>query len=589
MPLLVVLLISVVAVSLAYAIYAPILVRLFRLDPEAATPAVQMRDDIDFVPTEPKFLMSQHFSAIAAAGPIVGPILAGITFGWLPALIWILFGSILIGGVHDLAALTASIRHKARSIAEVVREHMNRRSYVLFLLFVWIALVYIIVAFTDATASSFHGLRTLENGEQINGGGIATSSLMYLALPIAMGVLLRYTKLSLNMATAIFLPLVAFAIVAGQWMPFDFESLFGMSGKSAQKSWNVLLLVYCVIASVLPMWLLLQPRGHLGGYFLYAALGVGAIGILFGGHTARYPMWTGKDLIGLNAAAPAVFPMLFITIACGACSGFHSIIASGTTSKQLRRETDAKVIGYGAMLLEALVAVISLCCVMMLAPDSPLLSTPGKPPEPNLIYAQGIGGFMSLMGIPVAVGVSFGLMAFTTFVYDTLDVCTRLGRYILQELTGAQGAVGKWLGTILTAGVPMIFLIWEPTNAQGQPAWKTYWNLFGASNQLLAALTLVGVTVWLWRTYAKPWVFLVTGLPGVFMYCMSMWALARSIVPLLDALRASNWAADSAVRNPVGWVAAVLVTLGAMIFVEAIIALASRGPDRSPRPLPATA
>jgi carbon starvation protein len=281
--------------------------------------------------------------------------------------------------------------------------------------------------------------------------------------------------------------------------------------------------------------------------------------------------------------------MLFITIACGACSGFHSIIASGTTSKQLRRETDAKVIGYGAMLLEALVAVISLCCVMMLAPDSALLTTPGKPPEPNLIYAQGIGSFTGLLGIPAAVGVSFGLMAFTTFVYDTLDVCTRLGRYILQELTGAQGAVGKWLGTIATAGVPMIFLIWEPTNAQGQPAWKTYWNLFGASNQLLAALTLVGVTVWLWRTYSKPWVFLVTGLPGVFMYVMSMWALARSMVPMLTALQASDWSAESAVRNPVPWVATVLVSLGAMIFVEAIVALASRGPGRTPTPLPAAA
>jgi carbon starvation protein len=183
-------------------------VRLFRLDPTAATPAVTLRDDVDYEPTPPPLLLGQHFSAIAASGPIVGPILAGVAFGWLPALLWILVGSILSGGVHDFAALVASVRHKARSIAEVVRDHMSRRAYVLFLAFVWIALIYIIVAFTDITAQSFVGRQVLENGESVSGGGIATSSLLYLVLPGVMGFCMRFARMPLWLATCVFLPLV---------------------------------------------------------------------------------------------------------------------------------------------------------------------------------------------------------------------------------------------------------------------------------------------------------------------------------------------------------------------------------------------
>src|SRR5687768_15098269 len=205
MSLLLVIAPCAVVLLIAYLTYGRLLARLLELDPQRPTPAVVQRDDADYVPIDSKFLLSQHFSAIAAAGPIVGPILAGIWFGWLPALVWILIGSILIGGVHDFTALVASIRHRARSIADVVREHMTHRSYLLFLAFIWLALVYIIVAFTDITAQSFIGKQTLENGQVVTGGGIATSSLLYLALPIIMGLLLRFTKLSLNAATLIFL------------------------------------------------------------------------------------------------------------------------------------------------------------------------------------------------------------------------------------------------------------------------------------------------------------------------------------------------------------------------------------------------
>lgn len=579
MNMLLIILGSAALLSVAYWTYGPLLVRLLKLDPNKTTPAVELRDDVDYSPLAPNELLSQHFSAIAAAGPIVGPILAGVMFGWLPALIWILVGSILIGGVHDFTALVASIRHKALSIAEVVREHMSRRAFVLFLSFVWLALVYIIVAFTDITAASFIGTQTLENGDKVSGAGIASSSLMYLALPIIMGLAMRYGKLSVNKATLIFLPLVGLSIWAGQYLPFDLKDVLKLfvanpDDKLAHKTWDVLLLGYCCIASVVPMWLLLQPRGHLGGYFLYVALGAGAVGLLLGSPSIEYPAFTGWT----TAKGETLFPVLFITIACGACSGFHSLIASGTTSKQLRVETDAKLIGYGAMLLEAMVAIVSLSCVMILTKDAPLLKG-----TPNLIYAQGIGSLLEKfaaaargVGIPIHLSaqlvVSFALMAFTTFVYDTLDVCTRLGRYIIQELTGWKDSKGRWLGTLLTAGVPAFFVMQTLNGADGkpQPLWRIFWALFGASNQLLAALTLLGVTVWLWRTRRQVWVLLVTGIPTVLMYTMSTWALVKMILGYSKQLQAPN---PQNITYILLGISTLLVVLAAAMLVEAVIAL----------------
>jgi carbon starvation protein len=430
--------------------------------------------------------------------------------------------------------------------------------------------VYIIVAFTDITALSFIGVQTLENGEKVSGGGIATSSLLYLALPIVMGLLLRYTRLSVGWATVIFLPLVAAAIWIGQIIPLDLAAVFGISDDAAHKTWDVLILAYCLVAAVVPVWLLLQPRGHLGGYLLYVALVGACLGVLFGGHEIQYPAFTSWTFTSPSGATKTLAPFLFITIACGACSGFHSLIASGTTSKQLRVETDARPIGYGAMLLEGMVAVISLCCVMMLASDSPLAT---GAPRTNFIYATGLGNFLTVLHLPPAFAVSFALMAFTTFVYDTLDVCTRLGRYIIQELTGLSDWKGRWLGTALTAGVPLFFVLRKnEVNGRPEPVWRMFWDLFGASNQLLAALTLLGVTVWLWRTRRNPLVWLITGVPTVVMYAMSTWALVEMTWP-----RFFNAAGQfTAPKDPVPWAGAVLITLAALMLVEALRAILGR-------------
>jgi len=569
MTLLQIAMLSATVLLVAYFTYGRLLSKLLRLNPQVKTPAYELQDDLDFVPTEPQFLLSQHFSAIAAAGPIVGPILAGIAFGWLPALIWILVGSILIGGVHDMTALTASIRHKARSIAEVVREHMSWRSYLLFLSFIWIALIYIIVAFTDITAQSFVLTQKLENGDTVSGGAIASSSLLYLVLPIIMGLLLRFTKLSLNVATVIFVLLIGASIYVGQYIPLDFVQVFQLTGTAAeqnlaaQKIWDVLLLIYCVIAGVIPVWLLLQPRGHLGGYFLYIALAAGVVGLLFSQRPITHPAFIGWQ----SVKGEQLFPMLFIMIACGACSGFHALIASGTTSKQLRRETDARTIGYGSMLLEAMVAVISLSCVMIALPGSGTLNM-----APNGIYAAGVGSYVELLGIPAVMAASFALMAFTTFVFDTLDVCTRLGRYIIQELLGRHDAAGRWIGTLLTAGIPVFFVLQTSLDSSGKPqeVWRAFWPLFGASNQLLAALTLLGITVWLWRTRREMWVWVVTGIPTVWMYVMSSWAL-------LVITRAKFLKKESGefqlTSDPVAWAGVVLLALAALMLVEAMIVL----------------
>jgi carbon starvation protein len=512
---------------LAYFIYGKFISKkVFELDNTRVVPSVEMEDGVDYVPADAKYLAGQHFSAIAAAGPVTGPVIAGITFGWLPTLIWILIGTIFIGGVHDMGSLVASIRHKASGIADTMKNYVSKRVWILFNVFIFFTLVMIIVAFTDITTSAFVNTIELADGAVVGGGATATSSILYLLLPIMMGFTLKFTKMKLSVATAIFLPLVAVSIWVGQYIPFNLQDTLGLATpKDAQKIWNVVIIAYCFIAGIVPVWALLQPRGHLGGYFLYATLIVSFIGILFGGFDTQYPAWT-HAFSDDNFWTP-MFPMLFITVACGACSGFHSLVSSGTTSKQLARESDARPIGYGMMLAEAVVAMIALSTVMILPQGDAILSK-----SPNFVYANGLGSFMGLIGLGKAFGISFGLMAFTTFVYDTLDVCTRLGRYIVQELTGLKGWSGRITSALLIGGIPLILMSINLTDPAGKPIaiWSLFWKTFGSSNQLLAALALIGITVWLQRTAKNRKAWFVTIIPSIFMFIMSTWALFNTFM-----------------------------------------------------------
>ncbi len=487
----------------AYFSYGRFLSSHLRLDPNAITPAVKINDGVDFVPAKKGFLLGQHFSAIAAAGPIVGPILGALYFGWLPALLWIVFGSIFFGAVHDFASLAGSVRHGAGSVVEMMNQYLGKMGHLLFLIFVWLSLLYVITAFTDLTSSAFMDPEL--------GGGAASSSMMYLFLGVAMGVALHKMRMPLGPATVLFLTLVVLSIVVGPKLPL----LMPASLEDPKMAWNILLLGYCFIASLVPVWILLQPRGYLGGYFLYGTLGMGLIGLLIGGEKIQYPFFLGF----VNENGQTLFPILFVTVACGACSGFHGIVCSGTTSKQIEKETDCRLVGYGAMLLEGVVAVLSLATVMMLArPEAAALVSPDR------IYAEGLSRFVSHLGIPIAFAKSFALLAFATFIYDTLDVATRLARQIFQEIAGWKDWVGRVAATAISLAIPFFCVSLKILDSAGNriPAWKVFWTIFGTSNQLLAALTLMMLSLWLKKT-GKNW--LIAGVPMAFMMAMTLWSL----------------------------------------------------------------
>ncbi len=530
------------------------------------TPAHTRRDGLDYEPARWSWLLPQHFSAIAAAGPIVGPILAATWFGWLPAWLWIIVGAIFIGGVHDFFTLVASVRHAGKSIAEVVRQHMNGRCHLLFLAFVWVSLIYVIVAFADVTAGAFVASGATADGGEAPGPAVATSSILYLGLALAMGWTMRATKLGEGKAQLIFLPLVLLAIVAGPWMPFDLAAWLP-AGWSAASAWNVILLAYCFLAALAPMWLLMQPRGALGGYFLYIITVAGVLGVLVGGLSGQLelqaPAWTDAGLFSANGTLPPMLPILFITIACGACSGFHAIVASGTTSKQLDRLSDARPVAYGAMLLEAFFACISLAAVMILAQPT------GRP---DAIFANGVATFIhhaSFGLLPIQVAHGFALLCFATFVFDTLDACTRLARYVLMELLGWTGTGRALLATGLTLLGPLALALLPPAEVNGQalPLWRVFWGLFGASNQLLAALTLLGLTVWLYRRGRGAWLTLG---PAAVMLIVSIWSLVLMLRTHLDRLEAGK-APPAFVHHVEAGVAMLLVVLAVWLVAEALL------------------
>jgi carbon starvation protein len=529
-----------------YALYGRLLARWFDLDPRRPTPACSLTDGVDYVPAKAPFLLGQHFSAIAAAGPIVGPILGALWFGWLPTLLWIVFGAIGFGAVHDFAALVSSVRHRARSVVELVHEHLGPRAHVLFMGFVWLSLIYVIIAFTDLTSGSFV--------EPTYGGGVAASSTLYLVAAVLMGLCLYRAHMPLGLATAIFLPLVGLIVWYGQAIPLTVPAGWPVR---PQFVWNGLILGYCFVASIIPMWLLLQPRGYLGGFFLYVTLAAGVVGLLLGGDRIRYPAFLGWT----SQRGFPLFPLLFVTIACGACSGFHGIVSSGTTSKQIAREPDCRLVGYGGMLLEGLVAVVALSTVMLLSPHDAATQH-----SPDRIYADGLSHFVERFGVNRAFARAFALLAFATFISDTLDVATRLGRDVFQVLSGWKGRWGGVGATLATLALPALSISWTVRDPVGNvvPAWKVFWTLFGTSNQLLAALTLVTITVWLKRT-GRPW--LVSAVPAAFMLTMTIWSLILTVQPwaagLLGGRAAMNWSAA---------IALILLGLAVLVLIEGLMA-----------------
>jgi carbon starvation protein len=489
---------------IAYRAYGGFLSKQLDLNDARITPAHQKNDGIDFIPTRPFWLFAQHFSAISAAGPIAGPIIACMMWGWLPCLVWIALGVVLIGAMHDFLSLTISVRHGATSIATVAKDNLGERAGFLMMVFIWLALIYVIVSFTDITSGSFVGVTEELSGTLVNfnpGGAVALAAVIYLGISLLLGLTERFLKPKAWFTTIIFVPLTFASI----WFATKFSTLLIFDAKT----WCLLILGYCCIGSLMPVWLLLQPRGYLGGFILYSALFVGVVGLLFGNYEIKQQAFKSID----PTLTTSLFPFLFVTIACGACSGFHGLVCSGTTAKQIDKESHMKSVGYGAMLCEAMVALIALATVMIWAPSEIAGLKPGA------IYGKGIGEFLTLIigKEHLMVATTFGAMAFSTFVFDTLDVATRLGRYLVQELLNLKGNIGAVLATLITMALPVFFVI----NAQSG-SYLQFWTLFGASNQLLAALTLLSITVWLYQARKR---IAFTLIPMLFVLVVTAWAL----------------------------------------------------------------
>ncbi len=501
--------------ALAYRFYGRRLARDLRVDDTQPTPAHTLKDGVDYVPTSPLVLFGHHFSSIAGAGPILGPIVAGLAFGWLPALAWILIGGIFVGGVHDFATMVASIRHEGRSIGEVGKKVIGPHAYYPLLIFILLTLIYVIIVFLDLTASSFapalSGAGEAQAVALHQGGVVATASTTYLVVAILFGLAVYRFGMRIGTATWIFVPLAFAGLGLGHYLPLTAELMPVWFG-SAKNTWLVLLMAYCFFASILPVWILLQPRDYLSAFLLFACLAGGSLGVLAAGSgtggQAAYPAFLGFS----DPKLGFIFPWLFVTIACGAVSGFHSIVASGTTAKQLNRERDAVRVGYGAMLVESLLALLALATVMRLAPDGVPAGT-----TPVQLFATGLGRFMARFGLPEAAGTTFALLAVSTFLLTTLDTCTRLARFIVHELFSLDNRLAfRLFSTVAVLALPIAIVFRQMPDASGKlvPVWSAIWPAFGASNQLLAALALVVVFVWMRARGQRAW---AVGLPALFM------------------------------------------------------------------------
>ena len=502
---------------IGYFLYGGMLKRRFGVDNSQKTPAVTLRDDVDFCPTNPMVLFGHHFASIAGAGPIVGPVLAAL-LGWLPALLWILIGCVFIGAMHDFAALFLSIRNQGRSIAFVIQKEIGYWGRQLFLFFCLAALVLVVTVFTTMVADGF-----------LANPAVASSSIAFILMAPIFGIITNRRVLGLLEGSLVFVPLLFFFVWFGTVIPFDLTQYTG-SAATARTIWIWVLLYYAFIASTLPVWILLQPRDYLNSYLLYVMMLLGIVAIV-GVHPSI--QLAPIDLSKVSAV-PNLFPLLFVTIACGACSGFHALVASGTTSKQIAKENHSLPIAYGGMLLEGLLAVIALISVAYLGTDQlrSLLTGPEKVPA-QIAFAKGLAHFAAGIGISETLAFNFFSLAISAFILTSLDTATRLARFVWQELVLPQKETpvqekapvaqtvlsNRWTATIIIIALSAL-LCFSGAGAQ-------VWPVFGAANQLLAALTLLCVTLWLIR---KKYPYLFALLPCFFMMIISIWALVCLIM-----------------------------------------------------------
>ncbi|MCX7973729.1 MAG: carbon starvation protein A [Candidatus Aminicenantes bacterium] len=498
---------------LAYKIYgAQIDRRVINPDDSLCTPANSLCDGVDYHPAKTPLLFGHHFSSIAGAGPIIGPLMGVLYFGWLGALLWIVLGSVFIGAVHDYTSLMTSVRNKGRSIPDISETILGKRARIIFSVFVWLALILVISVFSVVTSQTF-----ISKPEIV----IPTFGLIFLA--VLFGWLVYRKGFNVFVGTVVAVALLAFLIYLGELFPVRLPpSVFGISASTV---WILILMIYCLFASTLPVWFLLQPRDYLSMWILFLGLFLGYVGLIFG-----RPKMNAPPFVSFMGKEGPLWPMLFVLIACGAISGFHSLIAGGTTAKQLPKESKGKLIGFGGMLTEA-----SLAALVVLIASSALVWDPSevvnpfgfqylmKPVEqgggggPIVAFATGFGRFVSAIPIiPLAFGIFYGTLMLNAFVLTTLDTATRLGRYIFDELLGKKipFLANKWWPTLITISFATLLALSE--------GYKAIWPVFGASNQLVAALALITVSGYL-ISVRKPSKY--TLYPAIFMLLTTISAL----------------------------------------------------------------
>ncbi|GAA0104815.1 carbon starvation protein A [Paraclostridium sordellii] len=496
------LLVSAIILFIGYVCYGGYLAKKWGVDDTIKTPAHTKYDGVDYVPAKSPVLLGHHFASIAGAGPIVGPIQAAV-FGWIPVALWVLIGSIFFGGVQDFGSLFASIRHDGKSIGEIIEFNMGRKGKKLFSLFAWLTLVLVVAAFANIVADNF-----------VSTPQAASASMFFIILAILFGIAVYRFKMPLIPATIVGVILLFGCIYLGFLFPIVLS----------KQTWIILLMIYIFVASVTPVWILLQPRDYLNSYLLYAMI----IGALLGIFILR-PKIQMEGFVGFNVEGQYLFPFLFVTVACGAISGFHSLVGSGTSSKQLYKESDAKKIGYGAMLIEGLLAIVALITVAYISNKQfgSLLGNGG----PVNVFSEGIANFMMSFGIPFTVGKTFTSLAISAFALTSLDTATRLGRFIFQEFfdttnpdekeskksTNKNPLTNMYISTIITVVCSGLLAVM---------GYEKIWPIFGSANQLLAAIALMAIAIWLANSKKSFKEFII---PIIFMFIVTIVSLCLNI------------------------------------------------------------
>ena len=525
------LLIIIVAIALlvcGYIFYGSWLAKQWGIDPSRKTPAIEMEDGVDYVAAKPVVLLGHHFSSIAGAGPINGPIQASV-FGWVPVFIWCIVGGIFFGGLQDFGSLFASVRNEGKSVGEIIETSMGEKSKKLFIIFALLVLILVIASFVNVVAGTFF---TPEGGFGIvaNPTGNQTTamiSLLFIVLAIIYGILTNRLGVKTVPATVIGIIGIIIAVVIG----LNFGFVMGRT------PWILFVGAYITIASLVPVWILLQPRDYLSSFLLYAMIILAILGIIIsaftGNVTFQIPAFT-----GLTTKIGPMFPALFITVACGACSGFHSLISTGTTSKQLANEKDAKPIGYGSMLIESALGIISLIAVGMVFDKY----TAGEFGSPAVAFASGIA-IMFGVETSAVYGTIYALLtlAVSVFALTSLDTGTRLSRFMFAELflkdneetykdaTGARKVLAHPLfGTVLMVAIGCIL---------GGLSLSQIWGLFGAANQLLAGIALMAVAAWLGNVGKNNKMFFV---PMIFMLAATLTSLVITVIGKIKAVAAGT-------------------------------------------------